>query len=296
MSDSVLKSGRLKFWFSIFCFLFTFALVSWWWVFSLRQLSLLADVLAPEKFERIHRMLLWEGSVLIFAILTGGTLLLVLMNREVSRNFRLRSFFSNFTHDLKTSLTRLRLTAEVLAEKDQSSELQKVMEEVNRLDLQLENSLWLARNDINKIRVHPISLNSVIGFLRLEWPGLEIKLNKDAEVLADQQALKSIFRNLFQNAWLHGQAKSVEVTPILEKQNLRIEIIDDGVGFSGNYDQLGSQILKSKSEHGNGLGLYLTRDLLKNMHGKINFLKSDKGFKVELILPAALRKSGGSNV
>ncbi|MBC7466101.1 MAG: HAMP domain-containing histidine kinase [Bdellovibrio sp.] len=287
MSDAILKSGRLKFAVSLICFLFTFALVSWWWVFSLRQLTLLVDVLTPEKFDRLHRMLIWEGSVLVAAVFFGGSFLLVLMNREVSRNRRLRSFFSNFTHDLKTSLTRLRLTTEVLADKNQDPELQRIMEEVNRLDLQLENSLWMARIDSNLIRVQPISLNKVIAFLRVEWPALEIKLNKDAFVLADEQALKSVFRNLFQNASLHGQAKSVQVTPVLEKNTFRIAITDDGVGFAGNYSQLGSQLFKSKNQQGNGLGLYLTRDLLKKMQGQIHFVKADTGFKVEVILPAA---------
>lgn len=282
----MLKSGRWKFAVSVFCFLFTFALVSWWWVFSLRQLAMMEDVLQPDKFERLHRMLIWEGSTLIIAIFTGGLLLLILMNREVNRNFRLRNFFSNFTHDLKTSLARLRLTTEVLAAKSDRPELQNIMDEVNRLDLQLENSLWLARNDSGKVLVHSISVSKVVGFLRMEWPALEIKLTKEAFVMADEQALKSVFRNIFQNAWIHGQAKIVEINPILEKRGLRLEITDDGVGFNGHFQHLGSQLLKSKNPRGNGLGLYLTRYLLKKMNGQIQFLKSDIGFKVEVILPA----------
>lgn len=285
MSESLLKSGRLKFAISVVLFLFTMALVMWWWVFSLRQLELMVDVLTPEKYGRLHRMVIWEGSVLVAAIFTGGLFLLVLMNREVSRNYRLRNFFSNFTHDLKTSLTRLRLTTEVLSEKNQSAEFQKLLEEVNRLDLQLENSLWMARNDSKKIRVHPISLNAVIGFLRVEWPNLEIKLSQDATVMADEQALKSVFRNLLQNAWLHGQAKSVQVSSVIEKNNVHIRVTDDGIGFNGNYKQLGSQLLKSNSQQGNGLGLYLTRDLLEKMRGQIYFNQVESGFQVEIILP-----------
>lgn len=295
MSESLLKSGRLKFAISVVLFLFTMALVMWWWIFSLRQLELMVDVLSAEKYARLHRMVIWEGSVLVAAIFTGGLFLLVLMNREVSRNIRLRNFFSNFTHDLKTSLTRLRLTTEVLSEKNQSAEFQKLLEEVNRLDLQLENSLWMARNDSKKIRVHPISLNAVIGFLRIEWPNLEIKLSQDASVMADEQALKSVFRNLLQNAWLHGQAKSVQVSSVVEKNNVRIHIIDDGIGFNGNYKQLGSQLLKSKSQQGNGLGLYLTRDLLEKMRGQIYFNQVKSGFQVEIILPAASSSKGQSN-
>lgn len=290
MSADLLKSDRWKFIISFIIFIFTVSLVMWWWVFALTQLNRLAEVLTPQKYQSLHRMIIWEGAVLVAAIFTGGCLLLFFMNREVSRNFRLRNFFTNFTHDLKTSLSRVRLTTEILAEKSQVPELHKILEEVNRLDLQLENSLWLARNDSKLIRARAVSLNSVIGFLRVGWPSLEIKLTNDAVVLADDQALKSVFRNLIQNAWLHGKAQKLTVRPVLEKNIWRIEIIDDGVGFKGNWTQLGSQLLKSDSQYGNGLGLYLTRDLLQQMKGQIRFHPVEQGFKVEVLLPAATDK------
>jgi signal transduction histidine kinase len=291
MSDAVLKSGRIKLAISIICFLFTFALVLWWWIFSFMQLHLLVDVLTVEKFDRLHRMLVWEGSVLVLAIFSGGLFLVILMNREVSRNYRLRNFFSNFTHDLKTSLSRVRLSTEVLASGSDAPELQKILEEVNRLDLQLENSLWIGRNDSDKLRIQTVSLNEIIGFLRMEWPELKIKLNSEAKLKGDEQALRSIFRNIFQNAWLHGQAKEIEISPNLTNGQWRIEIQDNGIGFSGDYQHLGSQILKSKSKRGNGIGLFLAGDLIRRMQGKIQFTASESGFKIEMYLPAGEMKN-----
>ncbi len=287
MSEKTLYSAKIKLGLSLFWFLFTFSLVLWWWLFSLRQLDLLAEVLQPEKFTSIKKMLIWEGAVLVLAVFFGGLVLVVLTNRERVRNDRLRNFFSNFTHDLKTSLTRLRLRTEVLAEKNSSPEFQKLLDEASRLDLQLENSLWVARGDSQKLFRENIKLSSIIGFLRVEWPEIEVKLQQDINVLADGQALKSVFRNILQNSWLHGQAQKVEIKPVLEKNYWRIEIKDDGKGFSGDLKDLGSKLLKSKSDKGNGLGLFLTQDLIERMDGKIQFLKSEKGFLVEIILPAA---------
>jgi signal transduction histidine kinase len=285
MTTKVLKSARWKLALSLFWFLFTLALVVWWWIFSLKQLDLLTGVLDVHKLESLKRMLLGEGAVLVSAVFFGGLTMVVLTNREVSRNQQLRNFFSNFTHDLKTSLTRLRLRAEVLSARAEGPEFEKLLSEVNRLDLQLENSLWVARAGSQKLFPQEIQLSSVIAFLRVEWPELEVKLHQDVQILADGQALKSVFRNLFQNSWLHGEAKRIDIKPSAEKSQWRIEITDDGKGFAGDYSELGSKLLKTRSEKGNGLGLFLTRDLLLQMNGKINFIKSNAGFSVELVLP-----------
>lgn len=285
MTATVLKKSRWKLILTLVWFFFTFALVVWWWVFSLKQLDLLSGVLNQSKFESLQRMLMWEGAVLVSAVFCGGLMLVILTNREVTRNEQLRNFFSIFAHDLKTSLSRLRLRTEVLSEKNQSPEFEKLVAEVNKLDLQLENSLWMARGNSQKLFAQEILLSSVIGSLRVEWPELEIKLHRDVKVVADGQALKSVFRNLFQNAWLHGEAKCVDINPQTQNAMCTIELQDDGKGFSGVYSQLGAQPLKSRNDKSNGLGLFLTRDLLRQMNGKLNFVKSDKGFKVEIILP-----------
>jgi signal transduction histidine kinase len=282
-----MRASKLQFALSLFWFLFTFSLVVWWWVFSLHQLDLLSEVIELAKHQSIKRMLIWEGAVLVIAVFVGGLTLVILTNRERQRNLRLRNFFSNFTHDLKTSLTRLRLRTEMLAEKSPSPEVQKLLEEASRLDLQLENSLWVARGDSQRLITEEISLSQSIGFLRVEWPELEVRLQQDALLLADGQALKSVFRNVFQNAWLHGEATKIDIKPVLQNNFWSIEIDDNGKGYNGELKQLGAKLLNTKSERGNGLGLFLTNDLLKRMNGQIKFLPVDKGFRLLIVLPAS---------
>jgi signal transduction histidine kinase len=287
-------TDRWKLGLSVFWFIFTISLVIWWWVFALQQLDLLTGVLNQHKFESLQRMLFWEGAVLVSAVFLGGLTLLVLTNRELARSQRLRSFFSNFAHDLKTSITRLRLRTEVLSEKLEGPEFEKLIMEVNRLDLQLENSLWIARGQGDRLVRQNLQLSHVIGFLRMEWPELEIKLHQDATVLADQQALKSVLRNLFQNSFLHGSATRVDVHVQSSGRMTKLIINDNGSGYSGDRRQLGVNILKSRSDKGNGLGLYLTRDLLSRMHGAITFLSTERGFSVQVELPTSIESSKAS--
>jgi sensor histidine kinase regulating citrate/malate metabolism len=71
-----------------------------------------------------------------------------------------------------------------------------------------------------------------------------------------------------------------------------MEVLDDGKGYNGSAEQLGSELLKTKSQTSNGIGLFLTRDLVKRMKGRIRFLAPPSGFLVELTLPAAERTNG----
>lgn len=286
MSERTMTSDRWKLGLSLFWFLFTFSLTTWWWIFSLQQLELLSAVLEVEKYESLRRMLIWEGLVLLLAVFGGGLMLVILINRERARNNRLRLFFSTFTHDLKTSLSRLRLRTEMLAETAQNPKLTKLLEEVSRLDLQLENSLWVARGDSQSLLKQHIQLSTLVASLRVEWPELQIQLHQDAEVVADEQALRSVLRNLFQNAWLHGQAQKIDIKPERQQNHWRIFVTDDGVGFVGSLQDLGKSFTQSQNSKGNGLGLYLTRDLVERMQGQLNFVTKTKGFGVELNLPA----------
>ena len=286
---SQIKSDRLKLILSVFWFVFTFSMVTWWWIFSLRQLDSLASGLPKEKYESLHWMLLWEGSILLSFIFIGGTSLLVLTSRERSRNLRLRLFFSNFSHDLKTSLSRLRIRTEVLAINNSSPDLLELLKEASRLDLQLENSLWVAKGEEQKLVMSELNLSEVIGQLRVEWPEMEIHLQRNAKILADPTAIRSVFRNLLQNAWLHGEASRIDIQ--VENENsdqLLLSIQDNGLGFKGNVNTLGRSTLPATEREGNGIGLYLTNLLLEKMNGKLNFEPVSQGFKALLKIKGSL--------
>lgn len=234
-------------------------------------------------------MLLWEGSSLLGFILVGGAALLFLTNRERMRNLRLRLFFSNFSHDLKTSLSRLRIRTEVLAQNQNNQDLQELLAEASRLDLQLENSLWVARGEEQKLDRKEISLSDLIGRLRAEWPDLEIHLDRNAKVVVDPLAIRSVLRNLFQNSWQHGQATRVEIqVESIKSKTIRLLIRDNGKGFSGNLDKLGQELNPGKEFDGNGIGLFLSRFLMIRMKGNLDFLQSEKGFAVRLSLEGSL--------
>lgn len=266
--------SHLKTVLAIIWFAFTFALVAWWWVFFLMEL----------EGARQHRMIAWEGSILLGSILIGGISLIVFTFRDKQRHDRLRFFFSTFSHDIKTSIARLRLQAEVLEEDLQGNSppvMKRLISDIQRLDLQLENSLLLANLEVSPLLHEEMSLSQLMGNLRSEFADLSVELERDAKISGDRRALMSVVRNLLQNSVLHGKATTVRIS-VRALNNSRLEVIfeDDGLGFKGETNKLGSELLNSKDSRGNGIGLLITKRLMKKMRGDIKFESTENaGFK-----------------
>lgn len=296
-----MKANKARTYFSALWLVFTFSLVSWWFILNLRGLPS-NEAQAQAEINQRNRMYFWEGSTLLLTVLLGGGLLIVLSRREEKRNESLRYFFANFSHDIKTSISRLRLQAEILSEesslkKDGSENkvLKRLLTDISRLDLQLENSLLLSHQAEFKFLMQKIELQPLVHSLQIEFPDLKIQLKpeegaRSLQVLADSRALKSIFRNLVENARRHGHATEIEIrSRVLANSKVKIEIHDNGSGSQVALSSLGREITPQSAGSGNGIGLYLCRYLIRKMDGDIEFVASPfQGFCCEITLSGAV--------
>lgn len=263
---------------------FTTSFALWWFRFSLDHVSLLAD-LQPDRsahWLRIHRMIMWEGSTWFVLLILAGAALIVLVQKERVRARRLREFFASFSHEVKTSLASLRLQVEALID-DWSGPppptLSRLLGDSVRLQLQLENSLFLASQDSLKLYMHPVSLKNTIDRVREQWPQIQVDIDRDATVNADERALRSVLSNLFQNSLVHGKATAIGIK--IENagfESVQIHVKDNGVGFKGDGQKLGELFHRPTPSSGSGLGLFICKLLLNRMDGKLEVPLSDSGF------------------
>jgi len=262
---------------------FNLSLAAWWMIFSLRNV----EVSTPQ-----HQMLVSEGSILILSLLLGGGALLYYIARERKQNEQIRQFFATFSHELKTSLASLRLQAESLAEdfRDSASNplFLRLVKDSVRLEIQLENALSLAQLDSNRLFIERVNLKRLLSSLEHQWPDFKIELARDAEVLGDKRALESVFRNLIQNAIVHGGAKRMRIeAAALSADALELTLRDDGQGFMGDRRSLGQLFLRHNARSGSGVGLFIVRTLTEKMGGAVEFPAGGEGFATRLKLRAA---------
>lgn len=272
---------------------FTIALASWWLIFGLSQARQLAALEGPEaaQIARVTRMLVLEGVILVGMLIGGGVALLAAIRLEQRRRRDLRSFYMAFTHDLKTSLTSLRLQAEALREDlpaaSDNPNLRRMLKDSVRLQLQLENALALAATD-GAIFIEAIDLRNLIDYLRDDFPEVAIEVAGDGRVRADRRALESVLRNLLQNAVVHGHATRVSLVMNRRASGVEIVISDDGSGTSSDLSMaLDRPFVRPTTTSGSGVGLYVCGRLLSQMHGRIQLRRGAPGFSVAIELPEA---------
>jgi signal transduction histidine kinase len=274
--------------------MFTVTLATWWMIFGLRQLERLNQlhVEQADQIQKHYQMLLWEGGILIAALIGGGLALFYYARREQKRHARVEEFFAAFTHDAKTSLASLRLQAESLKEDlDASSNplLDRLLQDSLRLQLQLENSLFLVNLPTGRLLIEPVRIGQLVDALRYHWPTLTIIQKGDGVVLGDARAIESVLTNLVHNAVTHGRASEIRITAEGgQKGRLCLRVADNGSGFAGDFKQLGKLFLRHSRGSGSGVGLYISRQLALRMNSTLEFSRGDDGgFVAEIRFPNA---------
>lgn len=210
-------------------------------------------------------------------------------------------------HEVKNSLTPIRLTVEEMAARqasgagdpvflDQASRI--IVEEVTRLerrvrafsDLAAEPPVYLTGLDVNSI------VEERTGFLRGSHPEVIYQLRlapAHPHARGDEDLVRAILTNLLENAAeAAGPAGVVLALSRIEKDKVRIEVHDSGPGLSPHARQTLFQPTISFKRTGMGLGLSIARKSALLSGGDIEPIDGELGgaaFRVTLPLiePAA---------
>ncbi|MDZ4786403.1 MAG: HAMP domain-containing sensor histidine kinase [bacterium] len=276
---------------------FTLALAGWVYFFSFQQVTRLKELstAGDTEFLKYHRMLISEGTVLFTSLILGGLVIGYYILRDVRQSRKIQNFFLTFSHELKTPLASLQLQAESLREDLGSSQhsvlVERLVSDANRLAIQLENSLYLAEDDKRHLLIEEVSVKDVILSACQYWPDLEVEVNGDLIVASDLRALECVVKNIIQNSVIHGKATKINVDmkflsdQATDNKIIEIILLDNGIGFDGQGDELGKMFSRHYSGSGNGVGLYLSKSLIQKMNGTIKFSKQKPNFSVTIQLP-----------
>ena len=273
---------RLQYAAAITWLVVTVSLASWWMAIGL-------SLPAP-----MHRMFVWEGAAFLALLVIGGFALVRAIRREHMRRQALETFFMSFTHALKTSLASVGLQAENVREEwpanADHAPLDRLLHDVVRLQIQLENSLFVAQPDGRLLR-EQIAAGPAIARLAEDWPDLTVNVRGRANVVADARAFDAVVRNVLQNAVVHGGARTVDVTVETAEANdrVRVTLVDDGRGIEPDvFEALGRPFARGSRTSGTGVGLFVCTQLTARMNGALTFLRENetgRGLAVVLELP-----------
>ncbi len=263
------------------------ALSAWWLVFGIRTIHQLGDFVQSADLLKKRNMLIMEGSTLILLLIVGGGALIYFARREQKNMAEVKHFFSTFSHDLKTSISRVVLQAEALPKVAGADEKLKAFHKnLLTLEMQLENSLHFAQQQSRALTLEPVQIKSIIARLHTQWPDLKIRLQGQGEFLGDKVAVESIFKNLISNSLIHGKADEISIQVIPDGAWVMITIADNGQPVDIDVAHLGQRL--QSSSHGTGIGLYLVSQWVTMLKGSIHFSKTEsQSLQVVLRFPSS---------
>jgi len=238
------------------------------------------------------RMFAAEGTTFLCILMAGTALILRSVRREMQLMRQQANFLSAVTHELKSPLASIRLFIETLELRDPPPEkrarfLANMHADVDRLEGLVNNILAVARLDSGRFVVHMDR-----GDLGRDVADVVQALGKDPSqrrlsvdlALPDQPlharydlgVLKTVLRNLLDNAAKYGGAdQPVHVTVARQGDWATIEVRDQGIGLAAEecekifqkFYRVGEEMVRQTE--GTGLGLYLARELVRQLGGSI---------------------------
>ena len=211
-----------------------------------------------------------------------------LAERLVDRTEYVSSFAAHVSHELKSPVTAIRGSAELMRDAEMSREeqarfLNHIIADSDRLTALLERLRELARADLDVASGTTTIAEAVRGEARVTLGG-----GADLPMAIGLEAAKAIFGQLLRNAAEHG-AKAVAIEAIRDDGTLRITVTDDGEGISpGNRDRIFEPFFTTRREAGGtGMGLQIVRSMLAAHGGTIQLLPTDSGAAFEIRVPPA---------
>lgn len=202
-------------------------------------------------------------------------------------------------HEIKNPLFSIRgflqLLEESLEKEDERREYTEIMlSELDRLHRLIEKFLSFSKEGVSKKSL--IDINSVVhDVIKLFKPRLKLsnikchfkKSNEKLVVQGNCDQLRQVFINILQNCYEAIEpGKNIYVTSKAVDKQCIIIIKDEGKGICKKEMSQIFQPFFTTKEKGTGLGLFITKKIIKNHNGKIEVDSEEgKGTRFTIIFP-----------
>ena len=148
--------------------------------------------------------------------------------------------------------------------KSQAERCRQILKKLSKNPLKLKDKFLekVKISDLVKINFDKFNKNKKLNLF-------EINEENQFEIIFKDEIMYAL-GNIIQNAIFHSK-KFVIVEINYLKKNVTVKISDDGNGFPKDIiDKLGEPYI-SKNNRGMGLGIFISKNLIENMGGKISF-------------------------
>lgn len=287
-------------------------------ILSLKISSKIIDDLESEnRNSSMFWLIITVLSVIIFLSINIRLWDYALLYKKIKEVDQMKDeFISMASHELRTPLSSIKGYVSLVLEgtfgkisnPEMEKSLTRVMASTKRLEDLVEDLLNVSRIEqgrldvvLSDVKIEPI-IEEITGQLKISADEKNLALiyqNNEKELPlteCDPDRLKQVLVNLVGNSIKYTEKGSVTVSTGINKDNkLEIKIKDTGIGMSAEEQKrLFEKFYRVKNDQtdkivGTGLGLWITKQLVELMNGKI-YIESMKGAGTQFTVILNLKK------
>jgi len=231
-----------------------------------------------------------------------------------------KRFIASVSHELRTPMTSIIGYGELMIDTDLNSQQKRYMQSITQSShylLSLVNDLLdVAKFKDKRVELNPkvVELNDILSECAML---MESKIAKDVKfevnipildykIKADDKRLKQIVLNLLSNAAKFTKKGSIKfhVDPIVESVNNQLQVTlhveDTGIGIPDEVSEtLFDPFCSTDKTQGTGLGLFISKELARLMHGNItvsSVLGGGSLFTLKFFVEKSVKKEIGKGL
>ena len=190
-----------------------------------------------------------------------------------------RIMLAGISHDLRTPLTRIRLSAEMMPDDDFLKE--GLIYDVEDMDAILNQFISYMRDGSDE-EIQDTDLNMLLQELVVQFKPLDIRF-EPAElpiIQARSLSLKRLIGNLINNSKRYG-AEPIELSATVENEHILISVADHGEGIPDDQiEELMQPFVRgneARTVQGSGLGLAIVKRIVDIHQGQLSIHNREQG-------------------
>lgn len=203
-------------------------------------------------------------------------------------------YVAMWTHQIKTPLTALQLTAGTVPEPVHTELMARLFEIENYVDTMLQ--FVRLEGNVNDLVLKPYNLKSMVNqavkyFARIFiTKNLQVQINvpDELEIVTDEKWFVFVLKQLISNALKYTEKGAVSIFAVKDDNKVTLTIEDTGIGIAPEdlpriFERGYTGYNGRKDKKASGLGLYLTKRITKLLSQSITITSIPaKGTKVTL--------------
>ncbi len=272
----------------------------YWYFENNLKLEEFAEKLRPELFNNEFTwVILLEGSFLMLIILAGVYVIFVYWNKQARLNRLQSNFVSSVSHELKSPLASIQLYLETMKYQQVSTQeardfVETMLTDTERLSGLIDNILQSSKADPKAMRLQfqPVDIGEFMKEVLTAYKrqfeerkcAVQLDLDGAGVLRVDKRALRMVFNNLIGNALRYSPVGAPLVIQVENvKKYCQIHFIDRGIGIEKKDQKkvfkkfYRAQNIDTQNIEGAGLGLFISREIIKNHKGRLDVESAGRG-------------------